>query len=192
MQLSGSGFFNIMAKDSFWFKHDYNARNDEKILELRSIHGAEAYGIYWMIVETMADNDNGGINASLMGGLSGGYGVLKPRLCEIINCCIEVGLFHEEGGYYFSNRMLRHKEERKFFSEQGKLGVEIREKRRGAYGGLKRGEERRGKEIKGISFENSEFALFEDGSKQLLGESQKFRLSQGDLKPKDVIKGQII
>ena len=44
-----------MSKDTFWFKHDYNARNDEKILELRSIHGAEAYGVYWMIVETMAD-----------------------------------------------------------------------------------------------------------------------------------------
>jgi hypothetical protein len=180
-----------MAKDSFWFKHDYNARNDEKILELRSIHGAEAYGIYWMIVETMADNNNGGINASLMGGLSGGYGVLKPRLCEIIKCCIEVGLFYEEEGYYFSNRMLRHKEERKFFSEQGKRGVQIREKRRGAYGGLKRGEERRGKEIIAISFEEN-FALFPDGSKQPLGESQIFRLQQGDLKPKDVIRYEII
>ena len=180
-----------MAKDSFWFKHDYNARNDEKILELRSIHGAESYGIYWMIVETMADNNNGGINASLMGGLSGGYGVLKPRLIEIIKCCIELGLFHEKDGYYFSNRMLRHKEERKFFSEQGKKGVEERIKRRGAYGGLKRGEERRGKENIAISFEN-DFAIFSDGSKQVLGESQIFRLKQGDLLPKDVIKHEII
>lgn len=180
-----------MAKDTFWFKHDYNARNDEKILELRSICGAEGYGIYWMIVESMADSSNGGINASLMGGLSGGYGVLKPRLIEIISCCIEVGLFHEKDGYYFSNRMLKHKEERKYFSDMGKLGVETREKRRGAYGGLKRGEQRRGKENIAISFE-SEFAVFLDGSKQKLGESQLFRLSQNDLNPKDVLKGEII
>lgn len=180
-----------MAKDTFWFKHDYNARNDEKILELRSIHGAEAYGIYWMIVETMADNDNGGVNASLMGGLSQGYGVLKPRLVEIIKCCIDVGLFHEKDGYYFSNRMLKHKEERKFFSEKGKEGVAERERRRGAYGGLKRGEQRRGKENIAISFEEN-FAVFLDGSKQRLGESQLFRLSQQDLKPKDVLKGEIL
>jgi len=111
-----------MAKDTFWFKHDYNARNDEKILELRSICGAEGYGIYWMIVESMADSTNGGINASLMGGLSGGYGVLKPRLIEIITCCVDVGLLYEKDGYYFSNRMLKHKEERKYFSDMGKLG----------------------------------------------------------------------
>ena len=180
-----------MAKDTFWFKHDYNARNDEKILELRSIYGVEAYGIYWMIVETMADNDNGGINASLMGGLSGGYGVLKPRLVEIINCCIEIGLFHEKDVYYFSNSMLRHKEESKFFSEQGKLGVQEREKRRGAYGGLKRGEERRGEKIIGVSFEN-DFAVLSDGTKQKLGTSQLFRLKQDDLKPKDILKVEII
>ena len=181
-----------MAKESYWFKHDHNARGDEKILELRSEFGAEGYGVFWMIVETMAENSNGGVKASLIGGLSLGYGVAKDRLQSIFDVCTRIGLFFEKEGYYFSNRMLRHKEERKYFSEMGKLGVETREKRRGDYGGLKRGEERRGKEIKGISFENSEFALFEDGSKQLLGESQKFRLSQGDLKPKDVIKGQII
>lgn len=179
-----------MAKDSFWFKHDYNARNDEKILELRSIHGAEAYGIYWMIVETMADNDNGGVKASLMGGLSQGYGVLKPRLIEIIDCCVEIELFYEKEGYYFSNRMLRHKEERKFYSEMGKKGVETRERLRGAYGGLKRGEESRGEKIKAISFEN-DFAVFLDGSKQKLGKSQMKRLELGDLKPIDVQKGLI-
>lgn len=180
-----------MAKDSFWFKHDYNARNDEKILELRSICGAEGYGIYWMIVESMAESSNGGINASLMGGLSGGYGVLKPRLVEIINCCIDVGLFYEKDGYYFSNRMLQHKDERKFYSEMGKIGVQEREKRRGAYGGLKRGEERRGEKNIAISFEEN-FAVFSDGTKQQLGESQLFRLSQNDLKPKDVLKGTIL
>ena len=77
-----------------------------------------------------------------------------------------------------------------FFSKQGKLGVEIREKRRGAYGGLKRGEERRKEENIAISFENG-FAVFPDGTKQKLGKMQSFRLSQEDLKPKDVIRGDV-
>ena len=64
-----------MAKDSFWFKHDYNARNDEKVLELRSVYGAEGYGVFWMLVESMAETEIGGLKASLIGGLSLGYGV---------------------------------------------------------------------------------------------------------------------
>lgn len=180
-----------MAKDTFWFKHDYNARNDEKILELRSLHGAEAYGVYWMIVETMADNDNGGIKGGLVGGLSHGFGVAKGRLQEIIKCCLDVDLFYEENGYYFSRRMLRHKEERKFFSDMGKEGAERkREKYRGAKGGLNRGEQRREEKNIAISFEEN-FAVFSDGSKQKLGRSQLTRLSLGDLQPKDILKGQI-
>lgn len=191
-----------MAKDSFWFKHDYNARNDEKILELLSEHGAEAYGIYWMIVETMAENDNGGVKASLMGGLSHGFRVAKIRLIEVIDCCVKVGLFYEKEGFYFSNRMLKHKEERKFFSDKGKEGAELKwKKHRGAIGGLKGGysgangggyaEERRGEKIKAISFDENNFAIFPDGSKQALGTSQTMRLKLNDLKPKDIQKGLV-
>src|ERR1700760_3208520 len=112
-----------MAKDSFWFKHDYNARNDERILELRSELGAEAYGIFWMVVETMAENENGGVKASLIGGLSHGFGVAKDKLIEVIKFCLNVGLFFENEGFYFSNRLLKHKKERQFFAEKGKEGA---------------------------------------------------------------------
>jgi hypothetical protein len=180
-----------MAKDSFWFKHDYNARNDEKILELTSEHGAESYGIYWMIVESMAENDNGGVKASLIGGLSHGFRVAKVRLIEIIDACLLIGLFYEKDGFYYSNRMLKHKEERKFFSEMGKEGAEKKKaKYRGASGGLHRGEERRGEKIYAIDFEN-DFAVFADGSKQKLGVSQLCRLNLNDLVPKDIQKGLI-
>ena len=87
MQQSGIGFFNFilpyMAKDTYYFSHDYNARNDEKILELRSEFGAEGYGVFWMIVETMAENENGGIKASLIGGLSLAFGVTKETIKKI-------------------------------------------------------------------------------------------------------------
>src|ERR1700677_178723 len=115
-----------MAKDSYWFKHDNNARNDEKILELRSKFGAEGYGIFWMIVETMAEDGDGFISFKNIGGLSLGYGVAIGRLSEVIGVAIELGLFHENGGKIFSNRMLRHKEERNFLSESGKNGAKTR------------------------------------------------------------------
>lgn len=115
-----------MAKETFYFTHDYNARNDDKVLELRSIHGAEGYGVFWMVVETMAENSNGGIKVSLIGGLSLGYGVAKDTLMGIFNTCIKIGLFYEKDGFYFSKRMLSHKELRNKLSLSGKAGAEKR------------------------------------------------------------------
>lgn len=110
-------------KDTFYFQHDFNARNDEKILELRARFGAEGYGIFWMIVETMAENSNGGVKATLMAGLSHGYGVAKARLQEIFDCCVEVGLFKEVDGNYLSDRLLEYKKFRTELSKNGKKGA---------------------------------------------------------------------
>jgi len=177
-----------MAKETFYFQHDYNARNDDKILELRSKYGAEGYGIFWMIIETMAENENGGAKAGLIGGLSLGYGVAKERLIEVFEYCLEIGLFYEDAGYYYSKRLLTHKEFRKSLSENGAIGAA---KRWRGYS-PPNAKERKGKEnIIAISIEEN-FAVFSDGSKQPLGTSQLFRLQQKDLKPKDVLKGQII
>lgn len=115
-----------MPKDSYYFQHDFNARNDEKILELRSRFGAEGYGIFWMIVETMAENNNGGVKASLMGGLSHGYGVAKERLKEVFDCCVEVKLFRLESDTYLSDRILEYKKFRQELSKDGKKGARIR------------------------------------------------------------------
>ena len=57
-----------MAKETFYFQHDYSARNDERILELRAEFGWEGYGIYWAILESIAENTNGGINRVAIGG----------------------------------------------------------------------------------------------------------------------------
>jgi len=173
-----------MAKDTFYFQHDYNARNDDKILELRASYGVEGYGIFWMIVESMAENEDGGLKASLIGGLSLGYGVAKGRLLEIIKECITIGLFYEKDGYYFSKRLLTHKEYRKYLSEKGKEGAVKK------WGGHSppNAKERKGKENnKGISFaENKDEVVFEDGSKRKLTQSEKTRLMLDDLKPEDL------
>lgn len=47
-----------MAKDTFYFTHDYNARNDIKIKKLIIEHGMKGYGIYWSIVEDLYNNAN--------------------------------------------------------------------------------------------------------------------------------------
>jgi hypothetical protein len=47
-----------MGKNTFYFSHDYNARNDEKIKELIFKYGMFGYGIYWSIIEELYQNTN--------------------------------------------------------------------------------------------------------------------------------------
>lgn len=47
-----------MAKDTYYFSHDYNARTDEKIKLLIRKHGLRGYGIFWAIVEDLYNNAN--------------------------------------------------------------------------------------------------------------------------------------
>lgn len=113
-------------KDAFYFQHDFNARNDEKILELRHRFGAEGYGVFWMVVESMAETSDGKLKATLIGGLSHGYGLPINKLQKILDCCVEVGLFKLVRGNYLSNRLLRYKEFRKKLAELGRDGAEKR------------------------------------------------------------------
>lgn len=46
-----------MIKKTFYFSHDYNARNDEKIIRLISKEGWQGYGIYWAIIEKLYEAD---------------------------------------------------------------------------------------------------------------------------------------
>lgn len=46
---------NSTGKDAYYFKHDANARNDPKIMAMRSVYKAEGYGWYWMIVEILRE-----------------------------------------------------------------------------------------------------------------------------------------
>ena len=159
-----------MAKDTYYFSHDYNARNDEKILELRVKYGAEGYGLFWMLVETMAENENGGAKASLIGGLSLGYGVPKERLLEFIDYCIEIELFYKDEGFIFSRRMKKHKEFRQELSKKGKEGAEKRWKNSPPNSppiGEGNAKERKGKEIKGkeniYNWESDKNSFFNGG-----------------------------
>lgn len=47
-----------MSKHAYHFKHDFNAHNDEKILDLRMSLGFEGYGIFWYLIEILASARN--------------------------------------------------------------------------------------------------------------------------------------
>ena len=47
-----------MAKDTFYFSHDYNVRSDIKIKKLIIKHGYLGYGLFWAILEDLYSNQN--------------------------------------------------------------------------------------------------------------------------------------
>lgn len=113
---------------AFYFQHDYNASSDSKILFLRQQLGMEGYGIYWFVLEQLAQ--------------SGGYLPLKiiPVLAmqsqtqeTKMRAVIELyELFQITEDQFFSIRMLDHLNIRKSLSESGKRGAEVRWENGGA------------------------------------------------------------
>lgn len=137
-------------KESFYFPHYYGARNDDKILELRARFGAEWYGVFWMILETMAENSDGTINRGLIGGLSLGYNIPISQLKDILDFLVQIDLFVEEQGLIFSPKMNEHKEYKKSLQDAGKAGADKRWKNREA-NSPPNGKEKKRKEKKDIS-----------------------------------------
>lgn len=119
-----------------WFEHDENASNDGKILkmfrdfrkvaksmereELESFVALGAYAIYWRIVEFMHGDmlavDEADVIADDLR--------IEPKYVEMILNDFE--LFHEEDGYYISDRIQRNLERRKEKSKKNSEAVNIR------------------------------------------------------------------
>jgi hypothetical protein len=100
-----------MAKDAFYFSHDSNARNDEKMLQLRAVYKSEGYGWYWIIIEMMRD-----ANAYRLHYDSKYFfkAMAEELKCEetkatifIQDCVNEFNLFSIEEGYLYSDSFLR-------------------------------------------------------------------------------------
>jgi len=108
-------------KNSFYFDHDYNARNDQKILELRAEFGWEGYGIFFALLECLCES-KGFINMEALAGLSLGLSIPKDRLKLILDFCVKTGLLNENKNEVYSNRILEHLQYRQKLSEYGSLG----------------------------------------------------------------------
>lgn len=135
-------------KDTFYFPHDNDARNDDKILELRSCFWNEWYSLFFYTLETMSQSEDWGINRVAIGGLSLGYGVAKATLEQFYQKCIDLDLFFVENDKIFSHRMCIHKNARKALSDAWKSWAKKRWENRGAIAPpiARKGKERKAEE----------------------------------------------
>lgn len=110
-KLTDKGLVKLAKPDVYWFKHDANARRDQKILMMRSVYGAEGYGWWWMLVEMMREATGYKLK------LTGKYAL--PMLADelggdikiidefITDCIEEFELLESDGEYFWSPSLLR-------------------------------------------------------------------------------------
>lgn len=185
-----------MAKDSYYFKHDYNARNDRKIAALVKKHKSSGYGVFWITCEMMHEEDGAvEFDDITFGAIAKDSNEDVDFVKTIISDCItEFNLFKREEDILISGRVSRNLEHRKDVSKcranAGKRGANAKQKQAEE----RRGEEIRGKERKekGIEFvENNTAVRFNDGTIQKLGECQLLEIRRNNLNPFSVEKGKI-
>lgn len=103
-------------KDAYYFPHDCNARNDPKVLALRSVFGAEGYGVYFMTIEILREQPDYRLKVTkyLCNALAMQMQVQADKVQEIIEaCCNEFtdgegsSLLVNDGEYLYSASLLR-------------------------------------------------------------------------------------
>lgn len=144
-----------MAKDNaYYFSHDYNAHNDVKVLFMRQQLGMEGYGIYWFLIENLADA-GGFLPLKIIPVLAMQMHTTEVKVSAVIK---EFELFEVSENQFFSLRLNKHLQIRDHIklinSEKGKKSAEIRKstavQQRLNCGSTK---ERKGKESKGKEIE---------------------------------------
>lgn len=98
-----------MAKEAYYFSHDSNARNDEKVLCLRADYGLEGYGIYFVLVEMLHESSDSKLSHSLIRGISHQLNIDITKLESVITSCICYGLLKSDGDKFWSERVNKNK-----------------------------------------------------------------------------------
>jgi len=136
--------FLFMKSNTYYFSHDYNAANDTKVLFLRHQLGMEGYGIYWYLIEQLA-NAGGKLPLELIPVLAMQMHCTDVKVNGVL---MNFGLFTIDSGEFWSERLAQHLELRLKLSESGKAGANNRWGNRGAIG-EGNAKESKVKEIKG-------------------------------------------
>lgn len=153
-----------MKKDTFYFSHDYNAATDTKVLFLRQQLGMEGYGIYWYLVEQLAQA-GGFLPVKIIPVLAMQMQVTEVKVSAVVS---KFDLFEMHEDVFFSVRLNKHLEVRKVLIEKGKEGAIKRWGNReaitlpngGANAKERKGNERKENESKYIIPSASEFLAY--------------------------------
>ena len=146
-----------MSKDTFWFRHDSNAKDDPKCILLIEQLGPEGYGIFWILIELLREQPEYKYPIKLLPSIARRYNTSTEKIKTVI---LSYELFEiENDDFFFSESLMKRMEAlneyRNALSEAGRRGAQARLK-----GGLrvaqasrvdKSGEEKKGDELNGTN-----------------------------------------
>jgi hypothetical protein len=111
-----------MAKDAYYFSHDSNARQDEKIIKLRMKLGWEGYGLYWALIEMLRDANDYSLETD--------YDSIAFELrteCERIRSIVEdFNLFELDDCFFYSESLNKRMELKESKSEKARRSAKAR------------------------------------------------------------------
>ena len=174
-----------MPKDTFYFSHDYNARNDEKIKRLIRKHGMQGYGVFWSIVEDLYNNAN-----ALRTDYEGIAYDLRSDSDLVASVVNDFDLFIFNGDYFGSNSVQERLEQRNDKSAKARKSASYRWDNANAMqtqSDSNAKKERKGKEIKGKEIKeiNISFDIFWDLYDKKVGDKDKLKKKWESLQDSD-------
>ncbi len=89
-------------KYNYYFSHDSNFRNEERILMLRSKYGWKGYGLYWAFIELMFETGIAYLTHSKIAGMASGLNIKENFAKEFISYCIKEKLFESDDILFWS------------------------------------------------------------------------------------------
>lgn len=117
-------------KETPWFPHDSNARNDEKLLAVRMRLGIEGYGLYFMILERLRDETDY-MSVTDYNVIAFDFRSSSEQVKAVV-CDFGLFQFTEDGKHFYSEslneRMIPVENSRRQRSEAGKKSAEERAK----------------------------------------------------------------
>ena len=94
-------------KDAYYFSHDSNARNDQRLMKVRMKYGPEGYGIYFMIIEILRDTENYTLNINDIHSICFDTRTKNETVLDILK---NYNLFVFEDDFFYSKSLKRRME----------------------------------------------------------------------------------
>lgn len=111
-----------MKENTFYFTHDFNAQNDEKVESMIFRLGWESYGLFWALIEKLAQDPNHRLKKEY----DRISNVLRTTENLIKRIVEDFGLFVVDLEFFYSERLIRHFEKREEKSQKAKDSIRKR------------------------------------------------------------------
>lgn len=121
MPITATNNIYKMAKETYYFQHDYEPLSDPKLLALVGEFGASGYGIYWRIVEMLHSDEEHKLKHEryVTIAIAKQMQTNVEQVEHVLEFALDVcKLFISDGEYFWSERVFRNMDKRDEISEK--------------------------------------------------------------------------